>query len=155
MTGPLLPAFRPRRVMGEMERCLLVWVSATSFQTLLDNGGDGLLSPCLGLYHLLSGLRRIMREMDAVSLSGSILPAFRPCWISVEMDAVSLSGPLLPAFRPLQDNGGDGCYINSNRNRCSICRHNVVRDSVQINNRVLQLEQSSKNLTLGDLFSVG
>ena len=27
------------------------------------------------------------------------------------MDAVSLSGPLLPAFRPLQDNGGDGCCL--------------------------------------------
>ena len=31
--------------MGEMERCLLVWVSATSFQILLDNEGDGMLSP--------------------------------------------------------------------------------------------------------------
>ena len=28
-------------VMREMECCLLVWVSSTSFQTLLDNGGDG------------------------------------------------------------------------------------------------------------------
>ena len=93
--------------MGEMERCLLVWVSSTSFQTLLDNGGDGMLSPCLGLYYLLSGLRRIMGEMYAVSLSGSLLPAFRPCWIMGEMSAVSLSGPLLPAFRPPQDNGGD------------------------------------------------
>merc|ERR1711893_349781 len=75
--------------MREMECCLLVWVSSTSFQTLLDNGGDGMLSPCLGLYYLLSGLRRIMGEMDSVSLSG----------------------PLLPAFRPPQDNGGDGCCL--------------------------------------------
>ena len=37
-----------------------------------------MLSPCLGLYYLLSGLRRIMWEMTAVSLSGSLLPAFRP-----------------------------------------------------------------------------
>ena len=44
------------RVMREMECCLLVWVSSTSFQTLLDNGGDGMLSSCLGLYYLLSGL---------------------------------------------------------------------------------------------------
>ena len=66
-----------------------------------------MLSPCLGLYYLLSGLRRIMGEMYAVSLSGSLLPAFRPCWIMGEMDAVSLSGPLPPAFRPPQDNGGD------------------------------------------------
>ena len=28
-------------VMREMECCLLVWVSSTSFQTLLDIGGDG------------------------------------------------------------------------------------------------------------------
>ena len=28
-------------VMREMERCFFVWVSSTSFQTLLDIGGDG------------------------------------------------------------------------------------------------------------------
>ena len=44
------------RVMREMKYCLLVWVSSTSFQTLLDNGGDGMLSPCLGLYYQLSDL---------------------------------------------------------------------------------------------------
>ena len=70
--------------------CLLVWVSTTSFQTLLDNGGDGMLSPRLGLYYLLSGLRRIMGEMDAVSLSGSLLPAFRPCWIMGELECCLL-----------------------------------------------------------------
>merc|ERR1711893_134084 len=100
LSGSLLPAFRPPQDNGGDGCCLLVWVSTTSFQTLLDNGGDGMLSPCLGLYHLLSGLRRIMGEMDAVSLSGSLLPAFRPCWIMGEMDVVSLSGSLLPAFRP-------------------------------------------------------
>ena len=111
LSGPILPAFRPSQDNGGDGCCLLVWVFTTSFQTLLDNGGDGMLSPCLGLYHLLSGLRRMMGEMDAVSLSGSILPAFRPCWILGEMGAVSLSGPLLPAFRPSQDNGGDGCCL--------------------------------------------
>ena len=45
------------------------------------------------------------------SLSGSLLPAFRPCWILGEMSAVSLSGPLLPAHRPLQDNGGEVCRL--------------------------------------------
>ena len=76
-------------VMRKMECCFLVWVSSTSFQTLLDNGGDGMLSSCLGLYYLLSGLRRIMGEMDAVSLSGSLLPAFRPCWIMGRWNVVS------------------------------------------------------------------
>ena len=77
------------RVMREMECCLLVWVSSTSFQTLLDIGGDELLSPCLGLYYLLSGLRRILGEMYAASLSGSLLPAFRPCWIMGRWNVVS------------------------------------------------------------------
>ena len=72
--------------MGEMERCLLVWVSATSFQTLLDNEGYGMLSPCLGLYYLLSGLRRIMGEMNCCLL----------VWVSST------------SFQTLLDNGGDG-----------------------------------------------
>ena len=45
------------------------------------------------------------------SLSGSLLPAFRPCWILGEMSAVSLSGPLLPARGPLQDDGGEVCRL--------------------------------------------
>ena len=68
LSGPLLPAFRPRRIMGEMECCLLVWVSATCFQTSQDNGGDKMLSPCLGLCYLLSDLRRIMGEMKCCLL---------------------------------------------------------------------------------------
>ena len=79
----LLPGLH--RIMGEMYAVSLSGSFTTSFQTLLDNGGDGMLSPCLGLYYLLSGLRRIMGEMNAVSLSGSLLPAFRPCWILGEM----------------------------------------------------------------------
>ena len=76
-----------------------------------DDEGDEMLSPCLGLYYLLPGLHRIMGEMYGVSLSGSLLPAFRPWRIMGEMSAVSLSGPLLPAFRPLQDTGGDVCRL--------------------------------------------
>merc|ERR1712044_140881 len=98
-------------MMREMKCCLLVWASTTSFQALLDNGGDGLLSPCLGLYYLLTGLRRIMGEMYAVSLSGSLLPAFRPCWIMGEMFAVSLSGSSTTSFQTLLDNGGDVCRL--------------------------------------------
>ena len=56
LSGSLLPAFRPCWIMGEIKCCLLVWVSSTSFQTLLDNGGDGMLSPCLGLFYQLSDL---------------------------------------------------------------------------------------------------
>ena len=133
LSGSLLPAFRPCWIMGEIKCCLLVWVSSscfqtlqdnggdkccllvwvssTSFQTLLDNGGDGMLSPCLGLYYLLSGLRRILGEMYAVSLSGSLLPAFRPCWIMGEMFAVSLSGSSTTSFQTLLDNGGDVCRL--------------------------------------------
>ena len=48
-----------------------------------------------------------MGEMYAVSLSGSLLPAFRPCWIMGEMSAVSLSGPFTTSFQTLLDNGGD------------------------------------------------
>ena len=55
-------------ILGEMECCLLVWVSATCFQTSQDNGGDKMLSPCLGLCHLLSDLRRIMGEMKCCLL---------------------------------------------------------------------------------------
>ena len=92
------------RILREIYAVLLVWVSTTSFQTLLDVGGNvcrllvwafptcsrGLLqetegdiccspclglggvccSPCLGLglYYLLSGLCRMLREMYAVLL---------------------------------------------------------------------------------------
>ena len=51
-------------------------------------GGDELLSPWLGLCYLLSDQCRIMGEMNCYSI------------------AVSLAGSLLPAFRPLQDNRG-------------------------------------------------
>ena len=44
------------RMMREMKYCLLVWAFATCFQTSQDNGGDGMLSPCLGLCYLLSDL---------------------------------------------------------------------------------------------------
>ena len=86
---------------------LLAGFPQLNFRPMYGDGGDGMLSsrlglfyqlsdlagywgrwmlsPCLGLYYLLSGLCRIMGEMDAVSLSGSILPAFRPCWILGEM----------------------------------------------------------------------
>ena len=40
LSGPLLPAFRPPQDNGGDVCRLLVWVSTTSFQTLLDNGGD-------------------------------------------------------------------------------------------------------------------
>ena len=40
LSGPLLPVFRPPQDNGEDVCRLLVWVSTTSFQTLLDNGGD-------------------------------------------------------------------------------------------------------------------
>ena len=82
------------------KKCSLA-MSLTDFQLILqlglcdqfsDDEGDEMLSSCLGLYYLLSGLRRIMGEMDAVSLSG----------------------PLLPALRPSQDSGGDVC--------CSPCQ---------------------------------
>merc|ERR1711893_255817 len=108
LSGSLLPAFRPSQDNGGDGCCLLVWVSTTSFQTLLDNGGDGTLSPCLGLYYLLSGLRRIMGEMDAVSLSGSLLPAFRPCWIMGEMECCLLVWVSTTSFQALLDDGGDG-----------------------------------------------
>ena len=70
-----------------MKCCLLVWAFTTCLQAFAGYWGRCML----------------------FSLSGSMLPAFRPCWILGEMSAVSLSGPLLPAHRPLQDNGGDVC----------------------------------------------
>merc|ERR1712102_25585 len=81
-SGPLLPAFRPRRMLGEMYAVLLVWVwaSTTCFQASQDAGGDVCCSPCLGLglYYLLSGLRRMLGEMYAVLLVWvwALLPAF-------------------------------------------------------------------------------
>ena len=68
---------------------LLLILQTTAFRPPQDDGGDGMLSPCLGLCYLLPDQRRIMGEMKAVSLSG----------------------PLLPAFRPTQDNGGDECCL--------------------------------------------
>ena len=72
-------------MMREMKYCLLDWAFATCFQASQGNGGDGTLSPCLGLCYQLSDLAGYWGRWNAVSLSG----------------------PLLPAFRPSQDNGGD------------------------------------------------
>ena len=44
------------RMMREMKYCLLVWAFATCFQASQGNGGDGTLSPCLGLCYQLSDL---------------------------------------------------------------------------------------------------
>ena len=95
-----------------MKCCLLVWAFTTCLQAFAGYWGRCML----------------------FSLSGSILPAFRPCWISGETSAVSLSGPLLPArgaycrklreiyavllvwvsttsFQTLLDTGGDVCRL--------------------------------------------
>ena len=58
-----------------MKCCLLVWAFTTCLQAFAGYWGRCML----------------------FSFSGSILPAFRPCWMSGETSAVSLSGPLLPA----------------------------------------------------------
>ena len=106
-SGPLLPAFRPSQDAGG-DICYSPCLGL----------GDVFCSPSLGLglYYLLSGLRRMLGEMCAVllvwvwasttcfqafagcwgrcmlfSLSGSILPAFRPCWMSRGTSAVFLS----------------------------------------------------------------
>ena len=42
--------------MGEMYAVLLVWVSTTSFQTLLDTGGDVCRLLVWAFYYLLAGL---------------------------------------------------------------------------------------------------
>ena len=44
------------RMMREMKYCLLDWAFATCSQALQGNGGDGTLSPCLGLCYQLSDL---------------------------------------------------------------------------------------------------
>ena len=62
-------------MMREMKCCLLVWAFTTCLQAFAGYWGRCML----------------------FSFSGSILPAFRPCWMSGETSSVSLSGPLLPA----------------------------------------------------------
>ena len=97
LSGPLLPAFRPLQDNGGDGCCLLVWVYTTSFQTLLDIGGDGCCLLVWAFTTCLQAFAGYWGRCILFSLSGSILPAFRPCWISGETSAVSLSGPLLPA----------------------------------------------------------
>ena len=91
LSGSLLPAFRPCWMIGGDVCRLLVWASTTCSQASAGWWGRCLPSPYLGLYYQLSDLAGWMGEMSAVSLSGSLLPAFRPCWILGEMSAVFLS----------------------------------------------------------------
>merc|ERR1711873_235124 len=92
-SGPILPAFRPSQ----------------------DAGGDVCCFPFLGLglYYLLSGLRRMLGEMYAVLLvwvwASFLLSGLAGCWGRCMLFSLSGSGPLLPAFRPSQDAGGDIC----------------------------------------------
>merc|ERR1712163_16551 len=73
--------------------------------------GRWMLSPCLGLYYLLSGLCRIMGEMDAVSLSGPLLPAVRPLQENGGDVCCLLVWVYTTSFQTLLDNGGDGCCL--------------------------------------------
>ena len=84
-------------VMRKMECCFLVWVSSTSFQTLLDIGEDGCCLLVWAFTTCLQAFAGYWGRCMLFSFSGSMLPAFRPCWMSGETSAVSLSGPLLPA----------------------------------------------------------
>ena len=96
-------------------------MSLTDFQLILqlglcdqfsDDEGDEMLSSCLGLYYLLSGLRRMMGEMDAVSLSGPLLPARGAfCRIMREIYAVLLVWVYTTSFQTLLDVGGDVCRL--------------------------------------------
>ena len=47
---------------------LLLILQTTAFRPPQDDGGDGMLSPCLGLCYLLSDQRRIMGEMNCCLL---------------------------------------------------------------------------------------
>merc|ERR1711873_272871 len=73
--------------------------------------GEGEMNaPCLGLYYQLTDLAGC-RGGDECSLSGPLLPAFRPCWMSRGRCMLfSLSGSILPAFRP--------CWMS--RGRCML-----------------------------------
>ena len=123
--GLLLPAFRPLQETGGDVCRLLVWVFCYQLSDLAGYWGRCLPTPCLGLYYLLSGLRRILGEMYAVLLvwvwemyavllvwvwaSTTCFQAFAGCWGRCMLFSLSGSGPLLPAFRPLQDAEGDVC----------------------------------------------
>ena len=72
LSGSLLPAFRPCWIMGEMFAVSLSGSSTTSFQTLLDNGGDcsEISGPKLKLIALLRGnLAAAMNLIDLSSVS--------------------------------------------------------------------------------------
>ena len=71
---------------------LLVWAFTTCFQAFAGYWGRCLPSPCLGLYHLLSGLCRILGEMYAVSFVWVFYYQPSGCWVMGEMSATSLSG---------------------------------------------------------------
>merc|ERR1711893_133910 len=109
-SGPILPAFRPSqdaggdvccspflglglyyllsglcRMLWEMYAVLLIWVYTTSFQTLLDVEGEMyavLLVWVWASTTCFQAFAGCWGRCMLFSLSVSILPAFRPCWMS-------------------------------------------------------------------------